>query len=214
MTKKPAKNRSARDKRLARERARREARAPKCPLFELRPPFEAYSEWITVPAHIKDFGDHRASRDPRLDAEMRKFVTTVIKLGPLYQGRVPTAALYLDDQMSRGTVAFGVPDSPGLCAPYSLDALVDQLSDPEFYRAFREENPEIQLPEQLRPIEAGMVPQFVHELHMHGVVIMDDDQVLNLALPPQAPGDGWLLSGYEDPVPAQPSSFKPTIMTL
>ncbi len=37
----------------------------------------------------------------------------------------------------------------------------------------------------------------IHELHIHGYLVMDDDHVLNLAVPPKTAGGRWLLNGHD-----------------
>ena len=124
------KNRSARAQQLARERARRQARSRKYPLLDFSPPFTPYSEWIHVPTSAKDMIEHPARYDDRVTDNAKDLADTLVKLGPRYHGHVPLAALYLDRQISEGTIRVAVTGRPGFHSEIPVTELADQLSTP------------------------------------------------------------------------------------
>lgn len=195
MAKRTKKNRSARDKRLARERTRRQARKLTNPLFDQPPPFKPYREWYSVPSSVKDMIEHPARRDDRLSDGAKHMVDTLIKLSPQYKGQIPLAALYLEEQINEGKVY--IADNPEECHEVRLDEFARSFSDPEFLRWTREEYPEADLPEHTSLVTDDAVAFMIHSFLAQGFLVMDDDHILNLATPPTAPGDKWVLNGIE-----------------
>lgn len=196
---KPNKNRSARDKQRARERARREARQRQgsYPLQYLQPPFEPYKEWIRVPEQAKDMIEYPIRSDD-LPSDAVDFMDTLIKLGPRYHGIVPLAAVYLDDQISRGSVVIAVTGQPGQCREMPLAELAASVSSPEVLEEMRRDHPDAGLPEEASLTTDDAAAMHLHELHTRGYLIMDDDHVINMAIPPKTPGGKWLLNGHDD----------------
>jgi hypothetical protein len=84
VSKRPKKNRSARDKQLTRQRARRDARQRDRgqQLYYLQPPFEPYKEWIRVPEEAQDAIEYPAGKDQLGDAKW--LADLIVKLGPRY----------------------------------------------------------------------------------------------------------------------------------
>lgn len=199
----PKNNRSARDKQLARERARRQARQQEAsyPLYKWQPPFKPYSEWFSVPDAAKNMIEHPARNDASLllDDDSKELLDTVVKLGPRYQGIVPMAAIYLDMQISEGTMLIAVTGRPGECRELTLAELAESISSPEFLQKMRSEHPGIGLPEEASLVTDDAAAMKVHDLHIAGYLVLDDDNVINLAMPPKSPGGKWRLNGQADP---------------
>ncbi|WP_019635130.1 hypothetical protein [Actinomadura atramentaria] len=196
MAKRPKKNRSSRDKQLARERARRQARKFTNPLFDQPPPFGPYKEWIRVPSAANDLIEYPGKHDERLDDGAKEMADTLIHLGPRYKGQVPIAALYLEEQIKRGEVFIAITGRPDECREIPLVDLARDVSDPEFLQKLREEYPEADLPEQAQLVTDDAAAFILHSVHALGYLVMDDDHVLNLAIPPTAPGGEWILNGH------------------
>jgi hypothetical protein len=192
----PKKNRSARDKQLARERARRAARNRKYPLYDHRPPFEPYSEWIHVPAGAEQLIEHPARYDERLPDDAKDMADTLVKLGPRYEGYVPLAALYLEDQISHGAVKIATTGRPGVSQTVPIAEIAAQVSDPDELRRMQEEYPEGDLPGEAQLMTDDAAALHIHWLHAKGMLVMDDDHILNLAMAPALPGGKWKLNGH------------------
>lgn len=203
VTNKPRKNRSSRDKQLARDRALREARLRKAnPLYYLQPPFKGYQEWFRVPAHAKDFFEHPAIHDDRLDENAKILASTIAKLGPRYNNLLPMAAVYLDLQIADGVINLAVTGNPDKCSSLPLKELAANLSDPTIVERMRAEHPEANLPERFSEttlITDDAAAMSIHELHRNGFLILDDDNIVNLAKPPKKPGGSWYLNGQTAP---------------
>lgn len=117
MSKRP-KNRSARDKQRARQRASQQARRQDYPLRRFQPPFEPYREWI----------------------------------------RVPSAAGNMIAELAASAQEGVERDSA--------------------------------------PITDDGASWHIHELHIHSYLIVDDDLIVNMAIPPTRPGGEWILNGH------------------
>lgn len=194
---KPKKNRSTRDKQLARQRARREAKRQEYPLYRLQPPFEPYGEWIRVPGQARDMIEHPARRDDSLPDGAKDLMDTLVKLGPRYHGIVPIAAVHLDHQLRQGAVNVAVTGRPDRYHPIPLAELAAQVSDPECLDDMRRQYPDAGLPEEVSLVTDDAAAWYVHEIHTHGLVVLDDDLLLNMAIPPKKPGGRWLLNGHD-----------------
>lgn len=163
-------NRSARSRRLAREasaRASRSAqRAPGSPwesrLSLMRPPFRGYESWITVtpPAGVPD-----GALDG-LSPQVAGLMGTVRRLAPLYEYEVPMAALTLERLISRGLLPVASPETPGRVSLVPVADLV-----------------EICAADEVLQTAPGDLDAMLHELHCHGALVVDDDQVIRLTVP-------------------------------
>lgn len=196
-SKRPKKNRSARDRQLARDRARREARQEQGTyrLHYLQPPFKGYEEWIDVPDQAKEMFEHPARHDDRLTESAKDLADAIVKLGPRYQGRVPMAALYLDEQIREGTILIAVTGEPGVVREMPLLELAADLSNPQVQDDLHRQHP--QLPVGSTTMTDDEAAWSLHELHVSAFLIMDDDNVVNMAIPPEKPGGRWWLNGHD-----------------
>lgn len=198
MSNRPKKNRSARDKRLAQDRARRDSRRrEEYPLRYLMPPFDAYRQWVRVPESAKDVIEYPFPPEAELGDGARTLMNTMVKLGPRYKGFVPVAAFYLDQQIVSGTIDLAVTGAEGRYRPVPLADMAAGLSDPEHVEEMRRMYPEVDLDGEVQLVTDDACGWHLHELHIHGYLIVDDDHLINMAIPPKGPGGEWRLSGHE-----------------
>ncbi|SCD57334.1 hypothetical protein GA0115240_115014 [Streptomyces sp. DvalAA-14] len=192
-----SKNQSARDKRRDRERGRRDGRRlTEYPLFFSPPPFEPYSEWINVPDEAKDLMEYPFPESVEVSDGTKDMADLIIKLGPRYRGKVPLAALYLDQQLAGGIVNVAITGQPDRFRPVPLDDLVASIRSPEYVQELKEKYP--QATEDLEPdgtVTDEGAAWYIHQLHAHGCLVMDDSHVMNLAIPAQRPGGEWMVNG-------------------
>ncbi|CAL9667608.1 hypothetical protein SUDANB145_07241 (plasmid) [Streptomyces sp. enrichment culture] len=197
MASKPKKNRSARDKKLARQRSVRDVRKrEENPLYYLQPPFEPYQEWIRVPRQASEAFEHPTARyDDRLGSEAKDLADTIVKLGPRYNYMVPMAAVYLDSMIAQGEVPIAVTGQPGYARPMPLKEIAAGVSTQENLDRMREQYPEAGLPETAELMTDDAAAFHLHQLHFHGYMILDNDHVLNLVVQRPERGKPWVLNG-------------------
>lgn len=166
MSRKQPNNRSARQKRLARERAARAARrAVQHPLERLESAYRGYQEWISV-------ADGATGQVPDgVDEGLRAFHASVVRLAPLYGGRIPMAAVYLEQQIQRGSLVLGT-DAGGVSV-VAVPDMAAVLTDTSHYFP---DDPQPELDGQ--DADTG---RLLHELHALGALFLDDDHVIRLA---------------------------------
>jgi hypothetical protein len=198
MANRPKKNRSARDKKLAKQRAVRDNRKrDDNPLYYLQPPFKPYQEWIKVPRQAGEAFEHPTARyDDRLDDGAKDLMDTLVKLGPRYNYMVPMAAVYLDGMIATGEVPIAVTGKPGYVNPVPLKDMAAGVSTQENLDKMREQYPEAGLPEKAELMTDDAAAFYLHQLHFHGLLILDDDHVLNLVMERPERGKPWVLNGH------------------
>ncbi|MFC8008685.1 hypothetical protein [Streptomyces cinereoruber] len=196
MANRPKKNRSARDKKLARQKSLSQSRKREYPLYHLQPPFEHYQQWFSVPKEAANMIEHPMPRGPGLDDHAKDLLDTLVKLGPRYKGMVPMAAILLDQQIATGSFAFAVTGQPGQVREISLEVMAATVSDPEALARWREEAPEAGLPEKASLMTDDAAAWYIHKLHFEGLIVMDDDGIMNFLM--QDPWSGhWVLNGHD-----------------
>jgi hypothetical protein len=141
--------------------------------------------------------EHPVRHDDSISGTAKDLMDALIKLGPRYHGIVPLAAVYLDQQISRGTVNIAITGHPDRYKEMPLAELAADMSNPEFINRMRTEHPDAGLPEQASLMTDDAAAMSIHELHIHGVLVMDDDHVVNIAFPPKTPGGKWWLNGHD-----------------
>lgn len=157
-------NRSAREHRRARQAAARAGRADaRCPLARHQPPFRGYDRWLAPTGRPAD--------GVGMPAPAATVLEMITALAPLYGGRVPTAALYLEQQLRSGVLriaSFGggvnevpVPDMATVLAQ-TADVFPDAPPEPED--------------------SDDDVGALFHQVHALGFLVLDDYQVLHLRL--------------------------------
>jgi len=200
MAGKPKKNRSARDKKLAKQKAVRDGRKQEeNPLYYLQPPFKAYQEWIRVPQNASESFEHPTARyDDKLTDGAKDLADVLVKLGPRYNYMVPMAAVYLDNMMATGELPLAVTGQPDRMNPLPLKELAAGVSTQESLDRLREKYPEAGLPEKAELMTDDAAAFFIHELHFNGLLIMDDDHIMNLVVEKPERGKPWVLNGHLD----------------
>jgi hypothetical protein len=199
MANRPKKNRSARDKKMANQRALRDVRKrEEYPLYYLQPPFEAYQEWIQVPREAGQAFEHPIRHDDRLDDDAKDLMDTFVKLGPRYNYLVPMAAVYLDNMLATGEVPVAVTGKPGYVRPVPLKQMAADVSTQESLDRMREQYPEAGLPEKAELMTDDAAAFHLHHLHSLGLMILDDDHILNLVVEKPERGKPWVLNGHLD----------------
>jgi hypothetical protein len=165
VSKRKARNRSARDHRRARQNAARNNRAAAghCRLYAQQLPFRGYQQWMAPNA------DAATSRDD-LPGRAAEVLTMIESLAPVYAGGVPLAALWLEGQIRAGVLHLaleggGVKDVP-------LPDMATVLADTADHFPDR---PDICAHEY----DTGRV---LHELHAEAGIFLDDDHVICLSL--------------------------------
>lgn len=190
-------SKAPRNKQLARQKAARAARrAEVSPLYHLRPPFEPYREWLTAPAGA-DGLTITPEQEELLGDDAVEFMRRVVEIAPLYNGVVPMAAVYLDMQMSRGEITLAVTGAPDRVTVMKVADLAASMSDPARLDELRRAVPEAGLDAAaVEPLTVDECVAKTHELHRHGALVLDDNHVVHLAVPPKSPGGKWLLNGH------------------
>ncbi|MGA5076231.1 hypothetical protein ACPC37_01190 [Streptomyces griseoincarnatus] len=168
---KDKKNRSARDKQLARQKAAREARRePLYPLHDLHPPFGTYELWTVVSEEAMQ----REGYPPHAtDEESRQMWDIVIKLARAYKMNVPTAAVMLESQIQSGTLLFAIAEDPEHFRPTPLTEVAPEASAENLVQS---------------------ASDALHELHRGGWLLVDDNGLLHRSVPPSRPGGRWTLN--------------------
>lgn len=196
MANRPKKNHSARDKKLAKQRALRDSRKrEENPLYYLQPPFAAYKEWIKVPKEAGQAFEHPTRHDDRLDDNAKDLMDTFIKLGPRYNYMVPMAAVYLDMMIASGEVPLAVTGRPGYVQPLPINDLAASVSTQENLDRLREQYPEAELAEKAELVTDDAAAYHLHQLHFHGLLVLDDDHVVNMVVEKPERGKPWVLNG-------------------
>lgn len=174
-----------RNKQLARQKAARAARrAEVSPLYGTPPPFQPYAEWLQAPesgAAIEMTPEQAGA----LDDETREFMRRVVEIAPIYNGHVPMAAVYLDMQLSRGEITLAVTGMPGQATAVKVADVAARLALAEAWPDGTE-----------AALTADECTAKLHDLHRHGALVLDDDHIVHLAVPPTSPGGRWLLNGH------------------
>lgn len=199
MAHRPKKNRSARDKKLAKQRSVRDYRKREDhPLYYLQPPFKAYQEWVRVPRQAAEMFEHPVRYDDRLEDGAKDLMDTFVKLGPRYNYMVPMAAVYLDKILETGEVPVAVTGKPGYVQPVPLAEMAAAVSTQESLDRMREQYPEAGLPEKAELMTDDAAAFHLHHLHFYGLMILDDDHILNLVVERPERGKPWVLNGHLD----------------
>ncbi|PWI16054.1 hypothetical protein DI272_19175 [Streptomyces sp. Act143] len=193
---KSRKTKPVRNKQLARQKARAQRELEN--LLRSAPPFAPYQEWITLPRKGQGFSEYPFTPEQAavIGQEAQDFLNRVMRLSPIYGGDMPMAALHLDMQITAGELLMAVTGEPDRVRPMPVAQLVENLSDQEFLDQLRAEHPEVGLSEEATELSPETCAAKIHELHARGYLVLDDNHVVNLAVPPTSPGGRWLLNGH------------------
>lgn len=144
------------------------------------PPFRFYRDYFRVPAVAKGWTEYPAPAGA-LDADSKDFADTLVRLAPAYQGRVPLAAWFLDRHIRKGMIPFALVNDPLHCR---LTPLTEVAAD---------------ITRAGSAMVAEDAADALHALHARGLLVIDDNYALRLAVPPGRSGGGWLVNGMCDP---------------
>ncbi|MFE5614110.1 hypothetical protein [Streptomyces sp. NPDC056524] len=195
MANRPKKNKSARDKKVTRQRASSAAkRRDEYPLYYVMPPFEHYKQWFQVPEHAADLIEYPIDVD---DEDAQDLLNRLVKLGPRYHGKVPMAAILLDQQLASGEIGLAVTGRPGYAVPMPIAELAATISSQEALDEWRYRYPDAGLPEHASLTTDDAAAWHIHNLHAFGALVMDDDGVMNLVVENPRRGK-WVLNGQLD----------------
>lgn len=145
-------------------------------LQELQPPGQGYDEWI----HVRPDMDAAQISDPRLSGEALAVMQCLSYLGPLYGGRVPKAAIYLDGLIDTGSLPLLQDGKKSTLVPLE-----------EITQLFGGTSP-------------ADVRESIHNLHSAGALLVETDTehdvsyVRLVAKRPEAPGQPWQFVGDPD----------------
>ncbi|WP_413755052.1 hypothetical protein [Streptomyces sp. MMBL 11-3] len=187
------------DKQAARRRQQRQL--AKAPLFYERPPFQGYQEWLIPQA------DGRFEVNSDTPPESRAYFARLEQLLlPLYDGRIPLAATYLDDRISEGSIPLA---GPGTVSKVPLDQFAAHLGDHGNHAVTGHDSspcPQLSCTGEDHDQAEHTIWQHLHHLHRAGFVLLDDLDVLHLAQPPRQRGGRWRLLDQETTAAPSPRS--------
>lgn len=185
------------DKQAARRKQRQMVSEP---LFRQRPPFQGYQEWLIPHAQTGRF-EMNADAPPESRAYFARLEELLL---PLYGGRIPLAATYLDDRIREGSIPLA---GPGTVRRIPLGELAGQLGDrgkPDASECGADVCPQLNCASGSHDLSEHAVWQHVHHLHAAGLLLLDDHDVLHLAEPPRQPGGRWRLMDEETAAAPRP----------
>lgn len=147
-------------------------------LHELQPPGQGYDDWIDVPAGL----DPGAINDPRVKGEHLEMMARIARLGPIYGGRMPEAALVLDMLIDGGQLPIAEGEENGVLVP--MAELAERFG------------------------AAGDIRETIHRLHSAGMLLVvdgpdDESSFVRMVMQkPAEPGQPWRFVGDPDAVVA------------
>lgn len=153
---------------------RRPTRSAGCVLHRSRPPFNHYDEWFSA----DDVASVTQRSTQEMECEDAGVLETLISLGPIYEGVVPAAALKLHDQIDEGVIRLAIDGQPSLYTELSVAAVVGALV----------------------PVDTvDDAALHLHFMHANGLFVLDDTDIVNLALAPTLSAHGtWELNGHPE----------------
>ncbi|MCM2431071.1 hypothetical protein [Streptomyces sp. RKAG337] len=192
------------DKQAARRRQQRQMAS--APLFHQRPPFQGYQEWL-----IPHSATGRFMVNADAPAESRAFFSRLEELLlPLYGGRIPLAATYLDDRIREGSIPLA-GSGPHMVRRIPIRELAAHLGDhgqPDATECASDLCPQLNCSSGSHDQAEHAVWQHVHHLHAAGRLLLDDHDVVHLAEPPRQPGGRWRLMDEETVAAPRPRSLE------
>ncbi|MBF6174394.1 hypothetical protein [Nocardia blacklockiae] len=175
----PRSKKRVRKSRENRQRGARRRAGSTCLLFRSRPPFQGYDEWFPTKALVAGAQRSTVALDDPEDVEAFELLTG---LGPFYDGMVPAAALELHDQIGEGVIRMARDGRPGLYTETPIAEVVEML-----------------VPAEYADDDAAV---HLHFMHAQGLLVLDEDHIVNMAMPPTKSTRGnWELNGHPDTWP-------------
>ncbi len=199
----PRKARTGPDKQAARRRKERQLAA--APLLHGSPPFGGYKEWLIPNATTGRF-ELKADAPHDTRAYFGRLEELLL---PLYGGRIPLAATYLDDRIAEGVIPLAVADKVRPVPLHELATLLEHRGDDGHIKDHDDVCPKLNCADGQHDPSEHAVWQHAHHLHAAGLLLLDDQDVLHLAQPPCRPGEPWRLLDHALPAvprPAGPST--------
>ncbi len=98
--------------------------------------------------------------------------------------------------MAEGEGAVGRSGKPGYARPVPLKVLADRVSTQENLDRMREQYPDVGLPDKAELMTDDVAAFHTHQLHFRGVLVLDDDHILNMVVERPERGKPWVLNGH------------------
>ncbi|MET9396072.1 hypothetical protein [Kitasatospora sp. NPDC002965] len=175
--------------------AHREQRQLKTdPLYYGDPPYGGYREWLRPnPATgLFEVLDSAPEDTQRWAARVRDL------LMPLYRGRVPFAATYLDDRIQSGVIPLAEGDEPAMrvrplaVADFAAAVTAQATGDGHGGRHPGEDIcPQLNCHDGDHHADEHRIWVHLHHLHARGALLVDDQDRIRMTVPPQRPGEAW-----------------------
>lgn len=110
---------------------------------------------------------------------------------PIYGKRVPLAATYLDDRIKAGFIAYGESDDPA--APVTAMPVTEFAEKVTSHDGTGHPKvcPQLNCAGQRHVSAEHRIWVHLHHMHAAGRLLMNDNDVLRLTIPPQAVGGQW-----------------------
>ncbi|MEV7123754.1 hypothetical protein [Kitasatospora griseola] len=117
---------------------------------------------------------------------------------PLYRGRVPVAATYLDDLIQSGVITLAEGHGPTLrVRPLTVAdfaaAVAGHGADDGHAGEHPEEDicPRLNCHDGAHRADEHLIWGHLHHLHAQGALLVDDQSCVRMTVPPQRPGGAW-----------------------
>ncbi|MEU5431579.1 hypothetical protein AB0H73_39090 [Streptomyces olivoreticuli] len=181
--KKGGPNKQARAARLCREQRLLEMD----PLFHGRPPYAGYREWL-APNPLTGKFDLAATAPMNSRLYFARLEELLL---PIYRGRVPLAATYLDDRIKAGAIVHADGDEPDArvnVVPVAV--MAEQIGQGDGH-GHQEVCPQLNCGGGNHLASEHRVWTHLHHLHAAGRLLVNDRDAIRLTAPPRAPGEGW-----------------------
>ncbi|GGP01058.1 hypothetical protein [Wenjunlia tyrosinilytica] len=160
------------------------------PLFHGSPPYAGYRSWL-IPNPMTGGFD----LEPTAPMDSRLYFARVQELLlPLYRGRVPLAATYLDDRIKSGFIVLADDDEPDAqvsVVPVAVFAEYVGHGDGNDGRRSQEVCPQLNCGGAVHLADEHAVWIHLHHLHAGGHFLLNDRDAVRLTIPPHSPGEDW-----------------------
>ncbi|MFG2716202.1 hypothetical protein ACGFX2_37575 [Streptomyces goshikiensis] len=157
------------------------------PLFHGSPPYEGYREWLT-PNPLTGRFDLQATAP----MDTRIFFTRIEELLlPIYRGRVPMAATYLDDRIKAGFIVYAEGDDPhDTVSAVPVAEFADRVGSHDG-AGHQDVCPRLNCSGKQHVAAEHRIWIHLHHLHASGRLLMNNHDAIRLTIPPLAPGESW-----------------------
>ncbi len=179
------KNTTGPNRQLTRKRQRQQATRPlRRPPWSTLPEGYPYRDIFQVTDQVHSaYVAHGIPDDPRLEEGAKDLMGTMTRLGPVYRGQVPIAAFFLDQHIRADRIPiFESGDQVWLTTRAEL------VAEGARFASAGEQAPTL-----------DDIGEHLHELHAAGWLVLDEVNVVRLAIPPEHRGGKWIIKGVSDP---------------